>query len=143
MVFIDNIVLQLKKMHHHGVHCGSVEMSPASIHMDVGSIPGFTLGQGSSIAVSYGVGGRHGSDPTLLWLCRKPAGAALIRPIAWELLNATDRCGPKRPKNKNKKTPSFIQSVSSTVLEVYIVVITLGVLKHSENTSMNTFVCAS
>ena len=31
-----------------------------------------------------GVGCRHGSDPTLLWLWRRPAATALIRPLAWE-----------------------------------------------------------
>ena len=25
-----------------------------------------------------------GSDPTLLWLWRRPAAAALIQPLAWE-----------------------------------------------------------
>ena len=32
--------------------------------------------------MSYGVGGRRGLDPELLW-CR-PAAVALIRPPAWE-----------------------------------------------------------
>ena len=31
-----------------------------------------------------GVGQRHGSDPTLLWLWPRPVATALIRPLAWE-----------------------------------------------------------
>ena len=42
------------------------------------------MGEGSSIAVSCGVGYRHGSDPALLWLWRMPAATALIQPLAWE-----------------------------------------------------------
>ena len=45
--------------------------------------PRFT-GQGSSIAMSCGVGHRRGSDPVLLWLWSRLAATALIRPLAWE-----------------------------------------------------------
>ena len=34
--------------------------------------------------MSCGEGRRHGSDPALLWLWRKPVATAPIRPIAWE-----------------------------------------------------------
>ena len=34
---------------------------------------------------SWGVGHRFISDSTLLWLWRRPAAAAPIRPLAWEL----------------------------------------------------------
>ena len=34
--------------------------------------------------MSCGVGYRHGSDLALLWLSRKSAATALIRPLAWE-----------------------------------------------------------
>ena len=47
-----------------------------SIHEDAASISG--------LAVSCGVGHRHGSDPVLLWLWCRPAATALIRPLAWE-----------------------------------------------------------
>ena len=30
------------------------------------------------------VGSRHGSDPALLWLWRRPAATAQIQPLAWE-----------------------------------------------------------
>ena len=38
--------------------------------------------------MSYGVGGRCGSDLVLLWLWCRPAATALIWPLAWELPNA-------------------------------------------------------
>ena len=34
--------------------------------------------------MSCGVGCRCGWDPPLLWLWRRPAATALIRPLAWE-----------------------------------------------------------
>ena len=34
--------------------------------------------------MSCGVGHRRGSDPTLLWLWRRPVATASIRPLAWE-----------------------------------------------------------
>ena len=42
-------------------------------------------GLGIRVAMSCGVGGRHGSDPALLWLWRRPAAVALIQPLALEL----------------------------------------------------------
>ena len=36
------------------------------------------------VAVSCGVGCRHGSDLVLLWLWHRPAATAPIRPLAWE-----------------------------------------------------------
>ena len=53
-----------------------------SIPEDAGSIPGLTLGYRCSFAVSCGVGHRHGSDPALLWLWRRPAATAPIRSFA-------------------------------------------------------------
>ena len=38
--------------------------------------------------MSYGVGHRCGSDPVLLWLWCRPAAAAPIGPLAWELPHA-------------------------------------------------------
>jgi len=34
--------------------------------------------------MSCGVVCRHGSDPALLWLWRRPVAIAPIRPLAWE-----------------------------------------------------------
>ena len=39
--------------------------------------------------MSYGVGGRCGSDLVWLWLWCRLAAAALIHPLAWELPYAT------------------------------------------------------
>ena len=62
------------------------------IHEDTGSIPGLTqwAKEGSSIALSCGVGCRCGSDPALLWLWHRAAAVAPIRPLAWEPPYATD-----------------------------------------------------
>ena len=34
--------------------------------------------------MSGGVGRRHGLDPAWLWLWRRPAATAPIRPLTWE-----------------------------------------------------------
>ena len=47
--------------------------------------------------MSGGVGCRHGSDPTLLWLWCRPAAVAPIQTLAWELPYATGAT-LKRPK---------------------------------------------
>ena len=51
--------------------------------------------------MSCGVGCRHDSDPVLLWLWRRPAVVAPIRPLAWEQPYAT-RAALKRKKGKEK-----------------------------------------
>ena len=38
-----------------------------------------------AIAMSCGIGRRRGSDPALLWLWRRLAATAPIRPLVWEL----------------------------------------------------------
>ena len=43
-----------------------------------------SVGWWSSIAVSCGVGRRHGLDLLLLWLWCRPAATAPFRPLAWE-----------------------------------------------------------
>ena len=50
--------------------------------------------------MSCGIGRRHGLDLALLWLWRRPAAAALIRPLAWEPPYAT---GAAQEMAKNKK----------------------------------------
>ena len=62
-----------------------------------------SVGQGSSIAVSCGVGRRCGLDPELQWLWRKSAATAPIRPLAWEL-PYTACAALEKTKQKNKKT---------------------------------------
>ena len=53
--------------------------------------------------MSCGVGHRHGLDPASLWLWYRPAVAALIRSLAWELSNATDVAPKKAKKEKKRK----------------------------------------
>ena len=48
-----------------------------------------SVGWGSPVAVSCGVGCRYGLEPALQWLWHKPAAVALIQPLAWELPYAT------------------------------------------------------
>ena len=43
--------------------------------------------------MSCGVGQSRSSDPALLWLTRRPAAAAPIQLLAWELLYAADVAG--------------------------------------------------
>ena len=49
-------------------------------------------------------GRRHGSDPMLLWLWRRPAATTPIRPLAWEPPYAAGAVleKTKRPKENNK-----------------------------------------
>ena len=51
--------------------------------------------------MSCGVGRRSGSDPALLWLWGRPAAAAPIPPLAWELTFASD-VAVKKMKRKKK-----------------------------------------
>ena len=85
-------------------HCGAAEMYLTNIHEDAGSIPGpCSVGRGFSIAVSCSMGHRRGSDPLLLWQWCRPAAAALIRPLAWELPYATG-AALKSKQTQNQKT---------------------------------------
>ena len=63
--------------------------------------------------MSCGVGRRGGSDLVLLWLWRRPAATAPIRPLAWEPPYATG-AAPQRQKAKTnkqtKKKPPRLQT---------------------------------
>ena len=50
--------------------------------------------------MSWGVGHRQGSDLALLWLWRREAATALIRPLAWESPYAA---GAALKRQKDKK----------------------------------------
>ena len=60
------------------------------------------MGQGSSVAMSCGVGHRCSSDPRLLWLWLRVAATAPIRPLAWEPPYAMG-VALEKTKNKNKQ----------------------------------------
>ena len=60
--------------------------------------------------MSCGVGCRCGSDPTLLWLCRRPTAIAPIRPLAWEPPYAAGEALERHQKKKKNYT-TYIVSV--------------------------------
>ena len=64
--------------------------------------------------MSCGVGCRRGSDPALLWLWRRLAATALIRPLAWEPPYASGAA--QEMAKKKKKMKSQITCVSTIAL---------------------------
>ena len=60
------------------------------------------ISQGSGITMSCSVGHRRSSDLALLWLWRRLAAVAPVRPLAWEPPYAMG-AAPKRQKTKKKK----------------------------------------
>ena len=68
----------------------------------MGSIPDLAQWvKGSGIAMSCSVCHRRGLDLALLWLWHRPAAAALIRPLAWEIPHAASEALKKQKKQKN------------------------------------------
>ena len=53
--------------------------------------------------MSCGVGRRHGSDPALLWLWRRPVATAPIQPLACEPPYAAGAAQEKAKRQKKKK----------------------------------------
>ena len=58
-----------------------------------------SVGYGSGVAMSCGIGYRCGLGPPLLWLWRRPATIVPIGPLAWEPPYATG-ADLKRQKDK-------------------------------------------
>ena len=58
------------------------------------------MSERSGVAMSCAVGCRPGSDPTLLWLWRRPAGEAPIQFLAWELPYAIGAALKEKKKKK-------------------------------------------
>ena len=97
-----------------------METNPTRNHEVVSSIPGPAQWvKGSRVAVSCGVGCRGGSDPTLLWLWRRLAATALIRPPTWEPPYAVGAAlkGQKPEEKKKKSLPVISGAGVWTVLD--------------------------
>ena len=78
--------------------------NPTRNHEVAGSVPALARWvNDSGVAVSCGVGCRHGSDPALLWLRRRPVATAPIRPLAWEPPYAAGAAQRNSEKTKKKK----------------------------------------
>ena len=65
--------------------------------------------------MSCGVGRRRGSDPELLWLWRRPAATALIRPLAWEPPYAAGGAPEKAKRQKKKKFNIILYIFARTI----------------------------
>ena len=61
------------------------------------------MGQGSGVAMSYGVVRIYGSDLVLLWLWCRLEATAPIQPLAWEPPYATGAAQKRQKNNNNKK----------------------------------------
>ena len=72
-----------------------------------------SVGKGSSVAVSCGVGHKCGLDPEWLWLWCRPAAAAPIQPLASELPYAVG-AGQKRKERKTKEKESDVEDIVAT-----------------------------
>ena len=68
-------------------------------------------------AMSCDVGCRRGSDPTLLWLWHRPAAAAPIRLLAWELPYASGAA----LKKKKKKKPCLRRVLNSSFAIIFYI----------------------
>ena len=62
-----------------------------------------SMGEGSGVAVSFSTDHRRSLDLALLWLWCRPAAAALIQPLAWELPYAVGIPQKRKTKTKTEK----------------------------------------
>ena len=60
--------------------------------------------------MSCGVGHRGGLDPELLWLWRRPAATAPIRPLAWEPPYAVTAAQEMAKRQKKKKRIIYFEN---------------------------------
>ena len=70
--------------------------------------------------MSCGVGWGCGSDPEMLWLWRRPAALALIRPLAWEPPYAAGVARKKNPKKKHLEPVFSTKCVSLSELQTVL-----------------------
>ena len=78
--------------------------NPTNIHEDVGSIPGLAQCKDLALPQAASVDCGCSSDLALLWLWCRPAAAAPVGPLAWELKYAT---GVALKKKKERKVCVF------------------------------------
>ena len=71
--------------------------NPTSNHEDAGSIPGLAQPVKEGLPGSYGVGCRRSSDPSVLWLWRRPVAPS----------QGTSICLRFSPKKTNKNKHHF------------------------------------
>ena len=89
--------------------------------------PGLTQWfKGSSVAMSYAIVHRGGSDPTLLWLWNRLAAVALIQPLARELPYAMGTAPQKTKTNKRTNKQNGKKPDLHCVLSKYKVRSTFG-----------------
>ena len=85
-----------------------------------------SVDQGSSVAVSCGVGHRHSSNPAWLWLWpwlwRRLAATAPIRPLALEPPHAAgaalEKTKKKKKKKRNIRTKNKIRPFAATWMKL-------------------------
>ena len=98
-------------------------------HEVAGSIPGLAQWvKGSGVAVSCGVGSRHGLDPVLLWLWHRLAATAPIRPLPWEPPHALDAALEKTERPPQKSMVGYIPfKTKSLALRTYVCSVSVGI----------------
>ena len=79
-----------------------------SVYKDMGSSPGLTQWVKDPVQPYCGVDHRRSLDPMLLWLWCRPAAAALVQPLAWELRYAMGTALKTKKKKKKKKKVGII-----------------------------------
>ena len=82
--------------------------NPTRNHEVAGSIPALAQWVTIRRCRELWLGCRRGSDPALLWLWRRLAATALIRPLAWEPPYAAGAAQEITKRLKKKKTIEWI-----------------------------------